>query len=210
LLKSVKPDVIISWLWFWDFKAIIPEIIADISRTTLPGVKLMVFTDDVHSKREQQIAEQYKSDQLYNHYKRRSVKMRHIEVKVYRQADIVVTITRTDRMDVLTLEPAMIDKVKYMNFVFSPWDQPEMQVDRETGIMKVRPWAKRKNVVFVGNGKNPTNIHALNWFVSEIVDELNKGIPGFLLHVIGPGWDVYKVKCIETNPARCEHLVFEV
>ena len=42
----------------------------------------------------------------------------------------------------------------------------------------MRPYSRRSNVIFVGNGENPTNIYALKWYVALVAPELDKGIPG--------------------------------
>ena len=88
-LVKEKPDVIIMWLWFWDAKRNAPETLFKIIRAHSSRTKIILFTDDVHSKREQQIAEQHDKSAYYQHFKKRSIKFLKVEKKVYADCDQV-------------------------------------------------------------------------------------------------------------------------
>jgi protein-tyrosine-phosphatase len=185
ILESYKPDIILMWLWFWDFKNIVPQLLVQQSKDLRPEAKLILFSDDVHSKREQQLAEQHKGYSKYQHFKRRSIRMKNIELQLYKQFDAVVAITSADSSDIVHLDPeALSSKVFFVNFVASPWDTPRFK--------EVRSWDDRKNLIFVGNGENPTNVYSLNWYLSEIAQHIENGIPGVRCYVVGPGWDEFQ------------------
>ena len=203
ILSHIRPDIIIMWLWFWDMKSILPDVLLSVTREKSPSSKVIVFTDDVHSKREQQIAEQYKGGQHYQHFKRRSLKMKKIELSVYKMADIVVGISVADCKEIVAMEPAIQSKVNFVSFVQSPWDVSSYKFD----ISNIKPWSRRKNLAFVGNGENPTNVHAINWFLQEVAPEISKGIKGVHTFIIGPGWEKFRQN---KNPELLEkYLIFK-
>lgn len=185
---ELKPDIVFMWLWFWDFKNILPQLLFVPTRSILINAKIVLFTDDVHSKREQQIAEQFKGNQKYKYYKKRSLKMKLIEIGLYKSVDLVVTITKNDATEIVNIEPELAGKIKHVTFMYSSWDT----VGSKPGDVLLLPWRKRSNLVFVGNGENPTNIHAMNWYINDIAPEIEKGIPGVKLFVIGPGWEAFQ------------------
>ena len=196
LIRRIKPQIVIMWLWFWDFKNVIPELLIEGTKQGLPFAKTILFTDDVHSKREQQIAEQYQGHNKYNYFKRKSKRMQEIELKCYKAFDLVVTITNSDRKDIINMDPSLEPKLRHVNFVFSSWDKPMFQssgaVQSDYNSFHLKSWDERSGLVFVGNGENPTNIHAINWYLKEIAVLLIKDFPGLVLNIIGPGWDSFQ------------------
>lgn len=198
VLDDFKPDVIITWLWFWEMRQTAPSVILPLTRAMRPEAKVVVFTDDVHYKRERQIAEQFKNFHAFDHYIRRSKKMKLIEENVYIASDLVVAITQADRADIATLEGVLPSKVFVMRYVASPWE------DAAKARSVVPGFASRKDIVFVGNGENPTNIHAMKWYLESLAEEIAKGIPGVRLKVIGNAWDTF----IEGQPTSTKYMDF--
>jgi hypothetical protein len=179
------------WLWFWDFKAIVPELLIKMTRDVSPRTKAILFSDDVHSKREQQLAEQYKGYNKYNFFKRRSRRMRKIEIELYNAFDVVVSITAYDGNDIKHLDIESLEhKVFFINYVASPWDNPPVTENGENELSN--SWNMRKNLIFVGNGKNPTNIHAMVWYLSQIAPVVANGITNVKCFVVGDGWSEFE------------------
>ena len=189
ILDEFKPDVVITWLWFWEMRQTAPSVITPLTRAEAPNIKVIVFTDDVHSKREKQIAEQFKNFHAFDHYVKRSKKMMIQEIAAYRQCDVVVAISNADRAEIATMDGVSpTEKVMHMRYVASPWEN-NLVTRLPSGSP---PFSKRRNLVFVGNGENPTNIHAMKWFLESLAKEFVKGIPGVRLTVIGQAWDAFK------------------
>jgi glycosyltransferase involved in cell wall biosynthesis len=197
ILKKVKPDLIAMWLWFWDIKMTAPGYLIPLTRKLSPHAKILLFTDDVHSKRERQIAQQFKNLKAYNHYQRRSVYMLSQERQSYAAADTVVSITEADRMDIVGMDAARPDHVYSMRFILSPWD--ELKRDEQ-----IKDFEGRSGLIFVGNGENPTNIHAMKWYVDSVANELWKGLPGVKCYVVGQEWDLFA----RNNPKSSKYLIF--
>ena len=107
--------------------------------------------------------------------------MRKNELTAYQKADIVVGISEADCKEIIAMDPSLQGKVFFVSFVQSPWDSSSERVDPSV----VNPWIQRKNLAFVGNGENPTNVHAINWFIQEVAPELAKGIHGVHTFIIG-------------------------
>ncbi len=202
VLNDFKPDIIITWLWFWEMKFNAPSVLIPLTRQLTPKVKVVLFTDDVHSKRERQIAEQFKNPHAFDHYVRRSKKMLIEEMKVYKDADIVVSISEADRREIASMDGGAVkDKVMKMRYIASPWDNVLNTIRTKSGV---QDFNYRNNLVFVGNGENPTNIHAMKWYIESLASELKKGIPGIKLTVIGRSWDAFAM----SQPESTEYMLF--
>ena len=156
------------------------------------SAKLVVFTDDVHSKREQQIAEQYKGGQHYQHFKKRSIKMKKLELETYNSYDLIIGITEADCKEIVIMDVGLVGKVLFVTFTESPWDHGS---GLHSSSRKINSWKDRKNLIFVGNGENPTNVHAINWYLEEVAAEMDKGIPGVKTFIVGPGWEKFREQC---------------
>jgi len=189
------------WLWFWDMNIIVPNQLAGLTKKKLPNTKIILFTDDVHSKREQQLAELHREGHKYNYYKRKSVKIRKIELSCYSESDAVVAISQADALEIIAIDPTQESKVKVVTFVHSPWDTPEDVGDSKNN------WRQRKDLVFVGNGMNPTNVQAIKWYMANVAHELDKGIPGVKFNIIGPSWGPVQSQ-LKTSSIFFDQLVF--
>jgi glycosyltransferase involved in cell wall biosynthesis len=205
ILEDFKPDIVITWLWFWEMKMTAPGTIIPITRQFAPNVKIVVFTDDVHSKRERQIAEQFKNFNAFDHYIKRSQKMLKVERIVYSASDSVVCISDSDRRDIAVMDHAADPNAVFaMRYIASPWDI----VSDPRSILGKKPdvpgFATRKNLVFVGNGENPTNIHAIKWYLESLAQEMSKGIPGVKLLIVGQSWDAFR----EAQPDSEKYIIF--
>ena len=201
VINKFKPDIIITWLWFWEMKINAPQTILPLIKQFAPKTKFIVFTDDVHSKREKQIAEQFINKNALDHYMKRSKKMYVIEKDVYSTCDVVVAISAADRREITTMDFTQASRIMHMRFTASPWDYA-MNSPKKTGIPGFN---HRNNLVFVGNGENPTNVHAMKWYLESIAAELEKGIPGVKLIVIGQSWDSF----VEGQPEALKHMLFK-
>lgn len=111
--------------------------------------------------------------------------MKKIELEVYGLFDMTIGISEADCKELVIMNIDLNEKVRFVTFTESPWDH---QSKTPQGL---RPWSLRKNLIFVGNGQNPTNVHAMNWYLEEVAPEMEKGIPGVKTYLVGPGWDGY-------------------
>ena len=111
--------------------------------------------------------------------------MKKIELEVYGLFDMTIGISEADCKELVIMNIDLNEKVRFVTFTESPWDH---QSKTPQGL---RPWSLRKNLIFVGNGQNPTNVHAMNWYLEEVAPEMEQGIPGVKTYLVGPGWDGY-------------------
>ena len=202
VINKFKPDVIITWLWFWEMKMNAPDTIIPLIQNLRPKLKFITFTDDVHSKREKQIAEQFKNKNALDHYMRRSVKMLNMEKHVYSSSDVVVAISSADRSEIATMDVTDPSKILHVRYIASPWDHASSS---PKGKFRLPSFQSRNQLVFVGNGENPTNIHAMKWYLSSIAPEMDKGIPGVKLVVIGQSWDAFVEGEVDAN----KYMIFK-
>ena len=119
--------------------------------------------------------------------KRRALKMAEKELEAYSQADKVVAITSSDQGQIISMgsvgagnsKPSLFTKVMTVRFVSSSWEQLEVGSDA-SGALNVAgdlpSFADRRGLVFVGNGKNPTNVQALRWYLTAVATRLNDAI----------------------------------
>lgn len=114
-----------------------------------------------------------------------------MEIELYNAFDAVVSITAYDGNDIKHFDIENLEhKVFFVNYVASPWDNPPIA---ESDIKKLsNSWSTRKNLIFVGNGKNPTNIHAMAWYLSHIAPVVADGIPNVKCFVVGDGWGEFE------------------
>ena len=122
---------------------------------------------------------------------RRSIQIRTIDKCCYSKAHAVVSVTDAEKIEVNSYDGIIPEssREKFMRFVYSPWLDP----------FKSDPWHKTKqykervNLVFMGDGDHIADCAAMRWYTAMVAPELNKGIPGVKLIVIGPNWEDFKI-----------------
>lgn len=199
LLQSIKPEIVIMWLWFWTFGATAPGLLLGATRALSPQSYIMLFTDDVHSKRELQLAQAQQTSEQHQRVQARALKMKRLELWMYEDSDVVVTISEADRRDLLTMDDAMTlslqDKVFVMRYVLAP-------DEISSGVAAVgSPFSARSGLVFVGNGANPTNAIALRWYMAEVAPLLQTALPGVALTCVGGLWEPFKAAWPQSSDA---------
>ena len=140
-----------------------------------------------------------------NHEKAKA--MIHEEVDIVASADAVVAITETDAMTIHSVINSVIyyeRKIDVIPFSTARWElvSPEQ-------IPLLPGFKDRTGIIFVGNGRNPTNAHAVKWYLKHIAQNLNEQLvvagsliaPAVLpLTVIGGFWDTDEMfKDMPTN-----------
>ena len=174
------------WLWFWDMANTAPSLLLLPTREELPGSQIIVFTDDVHSKRESQLSQYQQSREHSERVQFRANKMLKEELKVYTLCDIVVAISDADRKEIIRLDTNK-NKVYFVRYVVAPWE-----IISKSSLSKTREsYHNRSNLIFIGNGGNPTNTLAMRWYLKYIAPELSKSIEGIKLDCIGIMWEKF-------------------
>jgi glycosyltransferase involved in cell wall biosynthesis len=152
----------VAWLSFWSLAAqYAPHV-----RRCSPGTLVVCDTVDVHFVRELRQAELAGDDEA----RRRAERLRELELQVYRQSDLVVTVTAEDaetlaRAGVRT-RTAVVPNVHDV----AP---PGPGFDARSGL------------VFVGNFAHAPNVDAAAWLAREIMPRVTKLLPGARLLIAG-------------------------
>ncbi len=153
----------LAWLSFYDIaEQYLPEI-----RRYSPGTTVVVDTVDVHFLRETRQAELAGDAAALE----RAARTRERELRIYAQADRVVTVTEADatvlREAGLTVPTTVIPNI-------------HPPVEETPG------WEARKGLVFVGNFNHTPNIDAALWLVRDILPKVRALVPGTRLTIVGP------------------------
>ena len=158
--ESRKFDLIYIAFWF------IAEYFIDIIRNTLPNTPVLVDTVDIHFLREKRKAEisKLKKDFL----QAEDTKIR--ELEVYQKADMIVTVTEQDRMEI-------------KNHLS---DKPIFLLPNVHDIIQVKvPFAERNDLLFVGSFSHDPNIDAVLYFVREVFPLIKRKLPNIKFYVVG-------------------------
>lgn len=153
----------IAWLSFYD---IAEQYLCDIRKVS-PSTTIMVDTVDVHFLRETRQAQLAKDAGAM----KRAAATRERELRVYGQADLVVTVTEADaevlREAGLTAATLVIPNIHEEAEITPGWDT-------------------RQGLVFVGNFNHTPNIDAAQWLCRKIMPRIRRLLPGVKLNIIGP------------------------
>eukprot|EP01041_Mallomonas_annulata_P001224 gene1224-2378_t len=193
LLEETQPDVIIMTLWYWQtdkpwFNA--PGLFMSFTRKAMPHTTVLILSDDVHWLRLQKLS--MSSQLLSSTSSRHGISLeaeiaaiRVSEYQNYNEADAVLTISDTDRKNVMRYDTSMEQglknkgKVFTVPFVASPWETQQAHT--------LPPFEHRRGLIFVGNMDNPTNIEGLHWFIETILPRLADRIPELSFTIVGGG-----------------------
>jgi O-antigen biosynthesis protein len=128
--------------------------------------RLIFDTVDLHYLRELRAAQLEESEDLA----RLSAKTRVQEIGVMREADVTLVVSHVER-------EILAD------------DAPGVSVDVLSTVHEIfgcrRPFADRRDLLFVGSFQHPPNSDAVLWFVKDILPRVLQAIPDVRLHVIG-------------------------
>lgn len=152
----------VAWLSFYD---IAEQYLPDIRRIS-PSTTVVVDTVDVHFLREARMAELAKDAAGLSH----AATTRERELRIYGQADLVVTVTDADAR---VLEGAGLrTPVAVIPNIHLP-------------VGETPGWGTRKGLVFVGNFNHTPNVDAALWFCREILPRVQAQLPGARLTILG-------------------------
>lgn len=198
-LITIKPDYLFYFLEK-DFVLPLGQVIK-IARTTIPDAHQLLLSNEIHSYKELQNAELIKAAKAYKRLARKANRFKDAEKEIYKLVDMIITVTASDKLRVLQADTTgLLGKYKKVATVMhsvSAWDLPPAN-------RPIRGYNERKDLVFVGDGDNPANYDAMEWWVNVIAKEVNNGIPGVKLYVIGKAWDEFQ----KTNPMYKTYVIF--
>ncbi len=137
-----------------------------LARLHAPRARLAFDTVDLHYLREARAAELDPRPEM----RQRAARTRLQELKLIRDCDVTFVVSSVER-DVLAR------------------DAPGATVEVLSNIHAVhgcrKPFAERRDLVFVGGFQHPPNEDAVRWFATEVFGRVRQAIDGVRLHVIG-------------------------
>jgi len=179
-------------LWFWQDISVAEEYLP-VLRELVPEVFNVVLTDDCHASREEMLSTQESIQSEKERSARFAEELRIREVAVQNMADFVAFITTEDLQLCCNTPLSDCGVVR------------AAPIPRATSTVSPLGWQERDGVAFVGNGPNPTNYLAINWFLNYVWPLLRQRLPKLQLHLIGelPSWGracgERKVRCSWTE-----------
>jgi GT2 family glycosyltransferase/glycosyltransferase involved in cell wall biosynthesis len=137
-----------------------------LARLYAPQARLAFDTVDLHYLREQRAAELEGRPELARH----AAATRAQELKLIRECDVTLVVS--------PVEQALLAR-----------DAPGARVEVVSNVHEVygcrRPFAERRDLVFVGGFQHPPNADAVSWFVAEVLPLALEALPDLRFHVIG-------------------------
>jgi len=175
-------SVVILTLWFWGASASMPARYLRMLRTSLPHLKIVVMTDDVHHLRQRGLEARAASTRgVALRTGAEAEEMKEEELSHYYHADHVLTISDVDRGSILqSLRPGRrIHPRRFSTLRHVFGEAPHFP------LASAPPFRDRRNALFVGNMNNPTNVDGLTWFADAVMPLLLQRQPSFRLRVVG-------------------------
>jgi len=137
-----------------------------LARLYAPQATLAFDTVDLHYLREQRAAELEGRADLARH----AAATRAQELKLIRECDVTLVVS--------PVEQELLSR-----------DAPGARVEVLSNVHEVygcaRPFAERRDLVFVGGFQHPPNTDAVAWFVGEVFPQVRAELPDLRFHVIG-------------------------
>jgi O-antigen biosynthesis protein len=135
-------------------------------RRHAPRARIVFDSIDLHYLRESRAAELAGDAAL----RQSAARTRARELAVIAQADVTLVVSEAER----TLLAV---------------DAPGAQVELLSNVHRVAgaglPFARRRDLVFVGGFRHPPNVDAVKWFAGEVFGLVRRRLPGVELHCIG-------------------------
>jgi GT2 family glycosyltransferase/glycosyltransferase involved in cell wall biosynthesis len=131
-----------------------------------PSTPIIFDTVDLHFLRGEREAELQQSDAKRADAER----VRRTELEIASKCDAVIVVSSHEK-EVLEQElpGTHVEIVSNIHEVHEP----------------VKPYAGRKDFVFIGGFEHPPNVDAMKWFCGEIMPRITAELPGACLHIIG-------------------------
>ena len=198
VLEEGNFDLAILLMWFWSSTSV-PEQYMGAIRKQSPNTRIAVLTDDQHGLRELRMAEL--NGNWTDFERAEDYSMR--EFEVYRNADIVLSISEDDRRGLLA-------KDSTLNISLLPM-RAELLPDG-------RGFAEREGILFLGNFANAANRDGADWMLREVWPLVRAQIPSATLSLAGSNFPAglgsqhEGVKAIghvpDIQPLLHEHRIF--
>jgi GT2 family glycosyltransferase len=135
-------------------------------RALCPNAKLVFDTVDLHFLREQREAELAGSEAA----RKAATATRKQELELIRATDATLVVSEFERELLAELTPdAEVGVVSNIHSLQDPG----------------RPFAERRDLVFVGGFQHPPNVDAAEWLIDEILPRIRRELPEVELHLIG-------------------------
>ncbi|MCX7032619.1 MAG: glycosyltransferase [Arenimonas sp.] len=135
-------------------------------RTHAPQAHVVFDTVDLHHLRELREAEMSgDAAQL-----RKAARTRRIELGLMAQCDTTWVVSGAEQtLLARELPDAKVDVVSNIHDVHGPG----------------KPWAERRDLLFVGGYRHPPNVDAAVWMARDILPQVRARLPGAVLHLVG-------------------------
>ncbi len=135
-------------------------------RRHAPRAHLVFDTVDLHHLREQREAE-VSGDTAQ---RRQAERTRRVELDLIARSDSTWVVSSAEQVLLASQVPeAKVDVVSNIHDVHGPG----------------RPWAQRRDLLFVGGYRHPPNVDAALWLATEILPLVRARLPGVVLHLVG-------------------------
>ena len=149
-------------------------------RHIAPDMKIVLDTVDLHYLREKREAELHGNQGLL----RASKATRKRELHAIRSADVTWVVSPAE---------------KEMLSADIPGSNVEVVPNLHQAKAEVPGYAERTGMIFVGGGRHPPNVDAVNWLLADIFPRIRKRLPGCVLHLVGEGLES------RVQPRKHEH-----
>lgn len=93
--------------------------------------------------------------------------------------------TDADARELVSVDGADTHRAKFMRFIHSPWLDPFKFIPGH----KMKGFSERKDLIFIGDGSSVSDVHAIRWYIHMVAPEVEKGVPGIKLNIVGDNWD---------------------
>jgi glycosyltransferase involved in cell wall biosynthesis len=172
VLQTGRFDVAFLLTWFWTGISI-PEQYMDEIRRVSPHTRVIVVCDDPHGPREMTLAKL--SGKLVDFERAKDFEQR--EAEIYPLADLVVTVSETNRQNLLAMSPNL--QIEILP------NEAESLVDPSPGLS----FEARKDLLFLGDFLNFANRDGLMWFLGEVWPIVRRKLPRIKLNLAGSNQD---------------------
>jgi GT2 family glycosyltransferase/glycosyltransferase involved in cell wall biosynthesis len=169
----------------------IANLCVDLIRKMAPQAKIIFNNADLHFLREIRAALAAKSQERL----RNALDTREIELSVMRGVDVTLSYTDVEAAVILSHN---LDSTKVAR---CPW---VIDVDES-----VPAFASRTGLAFLGNFGHPPNAEAVRYFISDIMPELRREVPGLVLKIYGSNMSA-ELRELEADDVLFEGYVADV
>lgn len=161
-LQSMKPDYIISPIWFWvdepSLNGYLPAI-----RKYASKAKVVAIHDDAHAVREKALMDAETNPRERKYLEKRLALINNQLKYVYNAASMNCFITEEDMAATQLVLPKGQSIQQPMLLRAS---MPNAK--QASATCTDTPFESRSGYVFVGHGENPTNYYSMQWFLGEV------------------------------------------